>query len=190
MSRILQLLPGEVPEAVTELVADCMRLVEQSGRDVRTLSYLLHPPLLDEMGLQAALREFVGGLSKRSGMKIEFDCREDFGRLDRDREMALFRIAQESLANARRHASGAVVRVELFREGPNVVLEVSDCGGSMEPERLQALRRGSGSMGVGVLGMRERVRQLGGDLVVDSRAEKMSVRARVPAKARLSGGLH
>jgi signal transduction histidine kinase len=166
-----------------------MRLVEQSGRDVRTLSYLLHPPLLDEMGLPAALREFVAGLSRRSGMKIEFICREDFGRLDRDREMALFRIAQESLANARRHAAESAVRVELFREGPDVVLEVSDRGGAMEPERLQALRRGSGTMGVGVLGMRERVRQLGGDLQVDSRAERMAVLARVPAAAPKGGGI-
>jgi PAS domain S-box-containing protein len=189
LSRILQLLPAECPEQLTELVADCMRLVEQSGRDVRTLSYLLHPPLLDEMGLPAALREFVAGLSRRSGMKIEFICREDFGRLDRDREMALFRIAQESLANARRHAAESAVRVELFREGPDVVLEVSDRGGAMEPERLQALRRGSGTMGVGVLGMRERVRQLGGDLQVDSRAERMAVLARVPAAAPKGGGI-
>lgn len=189
LSRILQLLPSECSEQLTELVADCMRLVEQSGRDVRTLSYLLHPPLLDEMGLPAALREFVAGLARRSGMKIEFVCREDFGRLDRDREMALFRIAQESLANARRHAAESAVRVELFREGADVVLEVSDRGGAMEPERLQALRRGSGTMGVGVLGMRERVRQLGGDLQVDSRAERMAVLARVPAAAPKGGGI-
>jgi PAS domain S-box-containing protein len=189
LTRVLQLLPAEGPESVRMLVNDCMGLVEHSGRDVRTLSYLLHPPLLDEMGLPAALREFVGGLMRRSGMRIDLDCPEEFGRVGREREMALFRIAQESLANARRHAAGGAVRVELRREAGEILLEVSDDGAaSAEPDRLQSLRQGSGSMGVGVLGMQERVRQLGGEARVESIRGRTAVRARLPAGEALKVG--
>lgn len=163
-------------------------MVEQSGRGVRTMSYLLHPPLLDEIGLAAALMEFVDGLARRSGMKVALDCAEDLERLDRRSEMALFRVAQEGVALAHRRGSTAPVRVRVFEERDWVVVEVTDEGVGREGSRKVANPLTEEEEGMVILGMRERVRQLGGDLDLERQAGRFTVRARVPETAATEAG--
>ena len=161
---------------------DAAGLVEECSREVRTLSYLLHPPLLDEVGLGSALRWYVDGYARRSGIEVSLDLPEDLGRLPTDVETALFRIVQECLTNVHRHSGGGEARIRL-RAGPvDVVLEVQDDGGGirdrdgMRPE-LPA------SVGVGIAGLRERVRQRGGAPDIVSGAGGTTVAARLPRGA-------
>ncbi len=162
-----------------EALEECQTLVEGCTRDVRTLSYGLHPPMLDEMGLPAALEEYVKELAKRSGLKLECVCGRDLGRLGQDAEMALFRVAQEALLNVNRHSGSATAQVMLRSVGGSIELEVKDDGKGIAPDRLDQLRRGT-SVGVGISGMRERLRQLGGELDVMSDGAGTVVLARLP----------
>ena len=139
-------------------------LAEMCAREIRSLSYVLHPPLLKEIGLPAAVRWCAEGFTKRSGIAVDVDLPTDFGRLPVEVETALFRIVQECLTNVQRHSGSPTARVELFRQNRSVGLRVKDQGRGIPPG---ILRRRS-SLGVGLLGMRERVRQLGGRLSIDS----------------------
>jgi len=188
LTRVLQLLSAGSAVPAKAMVTECMRLVESSSRDVRTLSYLLHPPLLDELGLSAALREFVEELARRSGMPVGFACEQDFGRLEPAQEMALFRIAQECLASARRRV-GSALQVVLRRRDPLAELEVSLSGAEAPAEWLSGMSDGEGGRGVGIVGMRERVRHLGGELETQRFSDRTVVRACVPvADAKQPGG--
>jgi PAS domain S-box-containing protein len=155
------------------------QLTEDALRVVRDLSYLLHPPLLDETGLRAALHWYIDGLMKRSNIKISLSVRPSvFPRLPRDIEMAAFRVVQESLTNVYRHSASDVARVEIVKESESVVVRIRDYGKGLPPDltgRIPGPR-----LGVGIAGMRERVRQFGGELVI-SRAEPGAVvEARIP----------
>jgi two-component system, NarL family, sensor kinase len=161
-------------------LAESRSLAEQCSREVRTLAYLLHPPLLDEAGLLSAVRWFLEGFSKRSGIRVEMDLGE-VGRLPRPVETALFRVVQESLTNVHRHASTATASIRLTSTVDAVSLEIQDAGhglrehvtgqnGTLVPEAL----------GIGIQGMRERVRLLGGHLDVEFADEGTTVRATVP----------
>ena len=153
-------------------------LVQQLHRELRTTSYLLHPPLLDEAGLHSALTWYVQGLSDRSGIKVELEIAERFGRLPRDIEIAIFRLVQESLTNIHRHSgsNSAVIHVE--RSADDVRVEVHDKGKGIPPERLVAIQ--SGGSGVGIRGMQERLRQLRGELKIESGAWGTRVVATIP----------
>jgi PAS domain S-box-containing protein len=164
-----------------EALEECQSLVEGCTRDVRTLSYGLHPPMLDEMGLPAALEEYVKELGKRSGLTLECVCGRDLGRLGQDAEMALFRVAQEALLNVNRHSGSATAQVMLRSVGDCIELEVKDDGKGIAPDRLDQLRRGT-SVGVGISGMRERLHQLGGELEVMSDGAGTVVLARLPTR--------
>jgi signal transduction histidine kinase len=136
---------------------------------VRNLSYLLHPPLLDETGLRAALHLYIDGLAKRSGIDISLTITPQiFPRLSSDIETTIFRVIQESLTNVYRHASSESARVEIEKQPEWVIVRVRDYGKGVSPET--AGRSYSSKLGVGIAGMRERVRQFGGELTV-SRAE-------------------
>ncbi len=179
LTRALQLAPVNSPPALHDLVQECVQMVEQSGRGVRAMSYLLHPPLLDEMGLAAALTEFVDGMARRSGLEIHLECPEDFGRLERRCEMALFRVMEAGVGIARRRGTTPVT-VDLFREEGWVVLEVRD-GGGVEGSAARgaaSVKDGGGEMDL--LAMKERMRMLGGELVVERHGGEATVRARVP----------
>lgn len=162
-----------------EALEECRFLVEACTRDVRTLSYGLHPPMLDEMGLPAALEEYVKEMAKRSGLNLECVCGIDLGRFRQDAEMALFRVAQEAILNVTRHSGSATAHVVLRLVNECVELEVKDAGKGIPLERLEQLRRGT-SVGVGISGMRERLRQLGGELDVLSDGFGTVVLARLP----------
>jgi signal transduction histidine kinase len=146
---------------------------------VRNLSYLLHPPLLDETGLRAALHWYIDGLAKRSGIKIAVTITPPiFPRLSTDIETTIFRVVQESLTNVYRHANGESARVEIEKQSEWVVVRVRDYGKGVPSEMTG--RSHSVNLGVGIAGMRERVRQFGGELTV-SRAEPGTlIEAKIP----------
>jgi two-component system CheB/CheR fusion protein len=163
-------------------LAESRALAEQCAREVRTLAYLLHPPLLDEMGLVSAVRWYVAGFIERSGIQVTLDLGE-VGRLSGPVETALFRIVQESLTNIHRHAQSPTASIRLMSDMDAVVLEVHDQGRGLRQE----LKQSNGTlvpaqMGVGIQGMRERVRQLGGTFDVGFTDRGTTVRVRVPLK--------
>jgi PAS domain S-box-containing protein len=146
--------------------AESLQIIEESIATVRNLSYLLHPPLLDETGLQAALHWFIEGLAKRSGLKISIGVTPpSFPRVAKDIETTIFRIVQESLTNVYRHAKSQSARVEIEKQSDWIIVRVRDHGIGVPHADI-----GHRLSGVGVSGMRERVRQFGGELTV-SRAE-------------------
>jgi signal transduction histidine kinase len=143
-----------------ELLAESRSLAQQCARDVRTFAYLLHPPLLDEVGLQPAIRWYVEGFTNRSGIRVDLDLGE-FERLPGPIELALFRVIQESLTNVHRHAASATASIRLTGTSRAVTLEIRDRGRGLRDDLKDAAAR-SELLGVGIQGMRERIRQLGG----------------------------
>jgi len=160
-------------------VEEVSRLTDTAASTVRNLSYLLHPPLLDETGLRAALHWYIDGIVKRSNVDISLTFTpQAFPRLPRDIETTIFRIIQESLTNVCRHANSVSARVEVEKLSESVSVRIRDFGIGLRQEL--AGRNASSSFGVGVSGMRERVRQFGGELTM-SRAEPGTlVEARIP----------
>jgi signal transduction histidine kinase len=167
-------LSAEAQRALTE----CLNLVDEAAKEIRTISYVLHPPLLDEAGLGSALRAFAQGFSKRSGIEVEADIPEGGPRTGEDTELALFRVAQECLGNIQRHSGSTWARVALRSSDDVITLEVEDAGRGIPAEISQ--RGASGNIGVGISGMRERIRQLGGTLEIIAKKPGTLVRASVP----------
>lgn len=170
---------SEGGEGLEESLAECRVLVDACTRDVRTLSYGLHPPMLDEMGLPVALEEFAKEMAKRSGLTLEYHCATTMRRLKPDAELALFRVAQEALLNVHRHSGSKSVRVSLGTVDDRVELEVRDAGRGIPRARMDQLERGV-VVGVGISGMRERLRQLGGRLEITSDGAGTAILARLP----------
>ena len=161
-------------------LAESRSLAEQCSREVRTLAYLLHPPLLDERGLPAAVRWFVEGFSKRSGIQVTLAL-HDVGRLPGAIERALFRVIQESLTNVHRHASAASAAITLTTTADAVALDIEDQGRGRRdqvPDDKGTLV--PATLGVGIQGMRERIHQLGGTFNVAFTDTGTTVRVRVP----------
>ena len=150
---------------VSRLLSDSDALVKEATKELRTMSHLLHPPLLDEVGLPSALQWYVDGFAKRSGINTTLELTPDFGRLPPDFEIAIFRIIQESLTNVHRHSGSPNAEVRLARVNGEVRLEVQDRGKGISIEKQQNFAT-NGPLGVGLRGMSERVAQLGGTLNV------------------------
>jgi signal transduction histidine kinase len=148
-------------------LTDSENLVQQMSTEVRTISHLLHPPLLDEAGLASALRWYVDGFVLRSKIKVALDLPEDFGRLPRESETAIFRVVQECLTNIHRHSESPIARIRLRQSDDHVRVEIEDKGKGIPPEKQEEMTS-SGTPGVGIRGMRERLRQLGGTLEIKS----------------------
>lgn len=161
------------------VLSDSDNLIQQMSQEVRTISHLLHPPLLDEAGLVSAIRWYLDGFAQRSHMQVELDCPEDFGRLPRDVETAMFRVVQESVTNIHRHSGSQIAKIRCRRIHDRVVVEIKDSGAGMSAEKLSLLAS-DGTPGVGIRGMRERLRQLGGDLVITSGPKGTIVKAGLP----------
>jgi signal transduction histidine kinase len=155
------------------------QLVQQLDRELRTMSYLIYPPLLDESGLGNALSWYVRGLKERSGLDTTLSISDDFGRLSHDMELAVFRIVQECLTNVHRHAESIRATVRISRDDKQVYLEVQDKGKGMPPDKLRQIQ--SHGSGVGIRGMRERVRQLNGHLDITSDSGGTMVSVTLPA---------
>jgi len=166
-------------EASHRALEKARELLQQMSREIRTLSYLLHPPLLDDLGLVSALKEYVNGFSERSGIETSLELLTSFRRLPQIAETAFFRITQESLANIQRHSGSKRAQVVLREDPECVTLEITDFGSGMAVPSNGAPHRGQPRLGVGIPGMRERMAQLGGSLEIDSSATGTTVRARI-----------
>ena len=160
-------------------VVESKDLIDACIREVRTLSHLLHPPMLDEMGLLPAIRWFVNGFSQRSGVDVSLELPTVLRRLPVEAETAAFRAIQESLTNVHRHSGSATARVSLNVVDSSLVLEVSDDGCGIPAQKLAA-RQEDANIGVGILGMRERIRQLGGEMDISSTDSGTSVQVFIP----------
>lgn len=157
-------------------VAESNELVDNSLKEVRTLSHLLHPPMLDDVGLVAAIRWYANGFSQRSSIQVELNLPADLPRLPTELETAVFRVVQESLTNVHRHSGSTTATVRLEREADLLHLYVIDQGCGIPPEKLSS-RQETATIGVGLLGMRERLRQLRGQLEINSNSQGTSVHA-------------
>jgi PAS domain S-box-containing protein len=168
---------------IPEVTTACLQLVDECIKEVRTISYLLYPPMLEEMGLASAVPWYLEGFSKRSGIKTSFEICQTFERLPRDVELVLFRVLQESLTNVQRHSGSQTVDIRIVQSGSSVALHVTDQGRGMP---IALLEQGSadwmGSHGIGLRGMSERLRQLGGTLEISSTEVGTKVCATVPTE--------
>jgi signal transduction histidine kinase len=157
-----------------EVLADSLEIIREMSDDLRTVSHLLHPPLLDEMGLQSALRWFVEEFSKRSKIPVDLEIGENLGRLTRDCETVIFRIVQEALTNVHRHSGSARASICITRQHGEIALEVRDWGRGLVTLSGDGVKQS----GVGIRGMRERVRQLGGSFEIRKNPDGTSVVAK------------
>ncbi len=169
------------PARLSQTVKEARDLVEGLSQEIRTTSYLLHPPMLDEFGLSSALGLYLEGLEQRSGLSIELNIPGDFGRLAPDVELAIFRLVQECLTNIHRHSGSKTAVIRIIREPDKIYAEVQDHGKGMSPERFAEVQSQGAGVGVGIRGMRERVRQAHGELTVDSNALGTTITAIFPA---------
>jgi PAS domain S-box-containing protein len=160
-----------------QALEESLALVEECSRETRTFSYLLHPPLLDEAGLLSALRWYADGFGRRSGIQVNLEVPTPPGRLPREVETTLFRIVQESLTNVHRHSASARATILVARVDGEIRLEIRDEGHGIRPGALERGESGVASLGVGIAGMRERVKQLGGRLEIESSWQGTTVRA-------------
>ena len=161
------------------VLADSKVIADNVSDEVRTISYLLHPPLLDDMGLPAALKWYIEGFSKRSGITTDLKLSRDFGRLPADCEIAIFRIVQESLTNIHRHSESRRAAVRVIWDPEQVEVQIEDGGKGIPVDHHTNFAAGA-AMGVGLRGMRERVAQLGGKLDLQSSSDGTIVRAMLP----------
>lgn len=163
-----------------KLLEECVQLAGQCTGEIRTTSYLLHPPLLDEIGLSSALRWYADGFTKRSGIAVALTLPETPQRFAPEMELSLFRVVQEALVNIHRHSGSTTASIRLDHTNGKVTLEVADQGKGIDPETLRLFHEGHSNLGVGISGMRERIRQLGGELLVESNHTGATVRALLP----------
>ena len=167
---------------ITSTVNDSAALVQELSREVRTISHLLHPPLLDEAGLASALRWYVEGFAQRSKIEVDLEFPVDFGRLPRESETAIFRTVQECLTNIHRHSESPTATIRIAASDNHVRVEVEDRGKGIPPEK-QSEMTSTGTPGVGIRGMRERLRQLGGSLDIHSNGKGTLIVAQLPVTA-------
>jgi signal transduction histidine kinase len=172
------------PDKNSQLLEECSDILEKSITETRTLSHLLHPPLLDEAGFASAASWFVNGFAQRSGIAVTLDLPTDMPRLSESVEIALFRVLQESLTNVHRHSRATSAEIKVESDAEQITMEVRDHGDGMPSRVLQQLQGDGTKLGVGLAGMRERVHELGGSFDVDSDGHGTTVRARVPLTAR------
>jgi signal transduction histidine kinase len=176
ISMLQAKLPGD------GILKDCLKLLDDSIAETRTISHLLHPPLLDEAGLSSACRWFVEGFGNRSGIATNLDIGDSTDRFADSIELVLFRMLQESLTNVHRHSGATKADVSLKTVENRVVLRIKDNGKGMPEEVLQSLRENGAGSGVGLAGMIERIHEIGGQLEVTSDSSGTEIVARVPVR--------
>jgi len=187
-ASLLQKNCTDVPAALAT-VSEVMQLADQAIEEIRTMSYLLHPPLLEEVGFACAAEWYIEGFAKRSGINVSANIANPRERLPNNLEIALFRVLQESLTNVHRHSGASDASIHFLHCGDSVILEIRDFGKGIPEERLRLLQGASAKAGVGLAGMRERLRELNGKLEIESDARGTSMRATVPLGARTRSSL-
>ena len=173
---------NKLSPAAARAFSENVSLVNQISAEIRTISHLLHPPLLDEAGLPSALRWYVDGFSERSRIKVDLEMRPELARLPKEVEISIFRTVQECLTNIHKHSDSPTATIRVIQEGESLRLEIEDAGKGIPPEK-QSLLTSPGASGVGVSGMRERLRQLGGSLEIQSDANGTRVTATLPVES-------
>ena len=185
LAQVRQSSPS-LSESAERALEKARALLQQMSREIRTLSYLLHPPLLDELGLVSALKEYVRGFSERSGIETQLVLPKHFSRLPQFVELALFRVVQESLANIQRHSGSGSATIRLREDPSAVTLEIIDYGRGMKLASNGPSQPNGVHLGVGIPGMRERIAQLGGRLVIESGPSGTTIRATISTSEVLS----
>jgi two-component system, NarL family, sensor kinase len=178
ISMIERRLPGDA------VVVDCLKLLDDAIAETRTISHLLHPPLLDDAGLHSAMRWFVEGFAKRSGIHVNLHIQDGVLRYDDTVELALFRALQEGLTNVHRHSGAKQADVSLTTAGDKVILTVRDHGCGIPQAMLHGIKADGTAGGVGLAGMTERLREIGGRLEINSTASGTEIIAQVPVRRR------
>jgi PAS domain S-box-containing protein len=179
LGRLNSSIPSTEQESRT-LLTESKALAEQCIREIRTLSYVLHPPVLDEAGLEDAIRDYVAGFTERSGILVNLEVSPRFGRMPRDVELALFRVVQESLTNVQRHSGSLQARITLVRTADEVTLEISDTGRQTSDKEFKRDKWLPFEVGVGIPSMRERVKLIGGRITIATDSRGTSVRVTLP----------
>jgi signal transduction histidine kinase len=165
-----------------ELLSKCLQTVDECLKETRTISYLLHPPLLDEAGFESAARWYVDGFAQRGEIQATISFPENMDRLPKSIELALFRILQESLTNVHRHSGSPTVDIDVDVEADSVTLAVRDAGRGISEQVLERFRE-TGVAGIGLAGMRERVADLGGEMRIESNEAGTVLMATIPLRA-------
>jgi two-component system NarL family sensor kinase len=168
------------PARLSKSIKDAQDLILDLTQEIRTTSYLLHPPTLDESGLSSAIRWYIDGLAERSGLSIELNVPDDLERFAPELELAIFRLVQECLTNIHRHSGSKTAVIRIAREPDKIYAEVQDHGKGISQERLAEVH--SKGVGVGISGMRERVRQCNGELIIHSNPLGTKITATFPVK--------
>jgi len=178
MKMNLDRLNAEAQGQNASLIGETISISDELSRQMRTMSYLLHPPLLDEVGLPSALAWYSDGFAERSGIKVALQISPEFGRLPNDLEIAIFRVIQECLTNIHRHADSPTASIRLVRASEGIRVEISDSGTG-----IASHRNGRIVEGIGMMGIKERMRQFGGSVTVTSSEKGTSIIATLPASS-------
>jgi signal transduction histidine kinase len=180
LERVQQfVLSGEISKS-QKLLAQSTNLAEQAITEIRTLSYLLHPPLLDDLGLEGAVPWYAAGFCSRCGIRVKVAVQPDLGRFPREVELGLFRVMQEALTNIHLHSGSPTADITLFKDASRVALQVEDHGGGIPAGLFKQEGNAREAVGVGIAGMRERLRQLGGRLEIASGDNGTCIKATLP----------
>jgi PAS domain S-box-containing protein len=185
LATSLSQLHASIPSSnrkLRKLASHCKSLANQCIRDVRTLSYLLHPPMLDEAGLEDAVRHYADGFKERTGIEVELEISPRLGRMKPHVELALFRVVQESLTNIHRHSGSPQATIGIKREPGTLTLEISDIGSGISGSPPGRTGKMSFGLGVGIPSMHERVTLIGGQLDIESNSSGTTVRVTIPAE--------
>jgi PAS domain S-box-containing protein len=187
VAHVAQLARENAPQLI-EGLSETQQFVDQLSKEIRTMSYLLHPPLLDESGLQVALHWYAEGLAERSGLKTSINIPEDLGRFGREMELTMFRLVQECLTNIHCHSGSKTADITMWTDDREVGLDIRDQGKGIPPERLASIQAQGG--GVGIRGMRERLHPFQGTMEIESNDSGTRISFRIPIRkaARSEGG--
>ena len=179
LGQLRQFLPSRARKS-SKLLSECQGLADKCIREIRTLSYVLHPPALDQAGLTGAIRDYVKGFSKRSGIQVELELSVRVGRMAREAELALFRVVQEALTNIQRHSGSQRAKIRMTRDSSNLTLEIMDSRNKASGRPARPTREPHFQLGVGIPSMQERVNSIGGRFEIESTSHGTIVRVTLP----------
>jgi signal transduction histidine kinase len=175
LAQVLNRKPTNLDAESRRILMECAGLNKQVSEEIRTLSYLLHPPLLDELGLSSAVKWYVEGYERRTGIRVKLEMAPDLMRLAPDVEVTLFRVIQESLTNVHRYSDSTEAYLRLKVTSNKIELQIGDFGKGMHPDMIDSKTGKMVRLGVGIQGMNERIRQLSGKLEITSRPNQGTV---------------